>query len=134
MFSFHLKHVFLFSHRDPDSYCPFESLISFILFAFPSWYLSTSLILLNNIDDNVSCSCSLLYIYPLKLPYFLSPSPQPQQSPPSFLNQSSLLSPLSNTPRFIFFTITYIINIYLFLQTTLYLIVHILRGLLAKLV
>ena len=95
---FHLKYIFLFSHRYSHDPCPLESLVPLIQSVFSSWFVSTHSIFSHILGDNVSCSRSFLYLSPIKLssPLLFIP-----QSTPSFLNPASWLSPTFNTPHFL---------------------------------
>ena len=105
--SFHLKYVFLFSHRHSHDPCSVASLIPFIQSVISSWSVSTHSIFSHIFGDNVSCSRSFLYLSPITLS---SPSLFIPQSTPSFPNPASWLSPSFNTPHFSRLTTTNRIN------------------------
>ena len=107
--SFHLKYTFLFSHCDTDNSCPFDVHLPFVQSVIPSWYISTHLVLSNTLGDNVSCSCSFLYLSPHRLhshSFFTH-----YHSPPSFPNSFIWLSSVFNMSHFSLFTTKYIIII-----------------------
>ena len=105
--SFHLKYIFLFSHRHSHDPCPLESLVLFIQAVISSWTVSTHSIFSHILGDNVSCSRSFQYLSPIKLS---SPSLFVPQSTPSFPNPPSWLLPSFNTPHFSRLTTTNRIN------------------------
>ena len=77
IYSFHLKYIFIFSHRYSHDPCPLESLVPLIQSVISSWTI---------LGDNVSCSHSFIYLSPIKLS---SPSLFIPKSTPSFPNPPS---------------------------------------------
>ena len=108
--SFHLKYIFLVSHRHSYDPCPLEPLVPLVQSVISSWSVSTHSIFSHILGDNFSCSRSFLYLYPIKLS---SPSLFIPQSTPSFPNPTSWLSPSFNTSHFSRLTTTNLINNFL---------------------
>ena len=106
--SFHLRNIFLFSHRDPVKPCPLEKLIHLLRSAIPTWFISNHTIFSHNLSDNISCSRSILYLQPLQ------PSSPIAFGPkyfPSYPNSVSWLSPTFSTLHFHHFATTNTINV-----------------------
>ena len=118
--SFHLKYIFLFSHRHSHDPCPLESLVPLIQSVISSWFVSTHSIFSHILSDNVSCSCSFLYRSPIEL---LTPSIFIPKSTSSFPNPASWLSPTFNTPHFSRLTTPNLINNF-YLDTSSPLFLH----------
>ena len=86
-----------------------RSTSSLIQPVIPSWNISTHSFFSYHLGDNVNCSCSFLYLSPVKL---ASPSLFIPKSIPTFPNPASWLSSTFNTLHFIHFITTNLINIF----------------------
>ena len=101
--SFRLNYALIFSHCDTNNPCPFAVLFPFVQSVIPSWYISTHIVLSHSLCDNVSCSCSFLYLSPpqLHLHSFFT-----RQYPPLYFpNSLHWLSSTFNTSQFRLFTV-----------------------------
>ena len=83
--SFHLRNIFLFSHRDPANLCPLEKLIPLLHSAIPTCFISNHSIFSHNLGDSISCSRSILYLRPLQpsSPVVFAPTSLPSYPNPA---------------------------------------------------